>query len=249
MLPPPPDPRENILACLERGLPEYQPGLFRHDGTMVLCGSGPSLPDHLEEIREEKSRLRPIVAVKGAHDCLMNAGIVPDVFVSCESKPRLENVQLKNDHTLYVLASRCSPELFDWLAGCKVLVWHSCTGEKENPVPELIGRTLIGGGTTSGLRALTLGYVWGFSSYVLYGYDSCLSNDKKKRFDSGVMADHQIVDRIFNGRRFLCNGAMAMQSDEFQEYYKILPGLTLDVKGDGLLANIVRERRKRGMPA
>lgn len=250
VLPKPDDPRENILSCLSRGLPEFQPALFRHDGTAVLCGSGPSLPSFIEEIRAEREKRRPIFAVKGSHDILCENGIEPDVYVSCESKPRLECVQRANNHTLYMLSSRCGPELFDHLAGRKVLVWHGWAPEdKEKPLPELHERHRVGGGTTSGLRAVTLAYLMGFAKFVLYGYDSCLNAKKMKRHYGGPMTDDQIVDRIFNGRRFLCNWAMAMQADEFQEYYKVLPDITFDVKGAGLIAAIVNERRNRGMPA
>lgn len=217
---------------------------------MVLCGSGPSLPSFIEDIRKERVQRRPIVAVKGAHDVLCEAGIEPDVFVSCESRPRLEIVKKKNKHTLYLLAGRCAPELFDWLTDCKVLVFHTWA-DKEGWMPELAGRQLVGGGTTSGLRAATLGWLLGFNKFVMYGYDSCLSEDKRKRCYGPPMGEHQIVDRIVgpDRRRFLCNGAMAMQADEFQEYYKVLPGVTFDVKGDGLLAAIVAERRRTGRHA
>jgi uncharacterized Rossmann fold enzyme len=247
-LPPPPDPRENILACLARGLPEFQPALLPHDGNIVVCGSGPSLPSFIEDIRAEREKRRPIIAVKGAHDLLCANGIQPDMFVSCEAKPRLENVQRKNQKTVYMLSSRCAPELFDWLEDHKVIVWHSYA-EQDAQINELSGRNLIGGGTTSGLRAVTLAYLLGFHKVTLYGFDSCLAGDKRKRYDSGVMADHQIVDRIVYGRRFLCNGALSMQADEFQEYYKILPDVTFDVKGDGLIAAIVAERKRRGLSA
>lgn len=245
-LPAPPDATEHVRAALMLGLPEFAPSLFQHDGTMVVCGSGPSLPTMIEEIRAERGRDRPILAVKGAHDLLCANGIDPDIFVSVEAKPRLENVQRKNANTVYFLSSRCSPELFGHLDGCKKLIFHT-QGGKEQGLEELKGRSLIGGGTTSGLRAVTLGFLLGFKRFVLYGFDSCLDAENRKRHDSGAMKPEQIVDRICAGRRFLCNGAMAMQADEFQEYYKHLPGVTFDVKGDGLIAAIVAERKRRGL--
>jgi hypothetical protein len=148
-LPAPADPRENILACLKRGLPEFQPAFFRHDGTFVVCGSGPSLPSFIDEMRDERKKRRPICAAKGAHDLLCENGIEPDIFVSVEAKPRLDNVKHKNQHTLYLISSRCSPELFDWLSDCKVLTFHSYS-DKEAVIPELSGQQLIGGGNDLG---------------------------------------------------------------------------------------------------
>lgn len=245
-LPPPPDARENILACLARGLPELQPALFRHDATLVVCGSGPSLPSFVEEIRGEREKRRPILAAKGAHDLLCANGIEPDLFVSVEAKPRLENVQRKNAHTVYLLSSRCSPELFEHLKDCKVMVFHTYD-DKNGVMPELSGKPLIGGGTTSGLRAVTLGYILGYAKFVMYGFDSCLAPDLRKRYDSGSMKPEQIVDRWVRGQRFLCNGAMAMQADEAQQYMKLLPDISMDFKGDGLLAAVWKERARMGL--
>jgi hypothetical protein len=146
----------------------------------------------------------------------------------------LNNVQLKNPNTLYLLSARCSPELYDWLSDCNVMTFHTYA-ETEATLPELSGKRLIGGGTTSGLRAVTLGYLFGFARFVMYGFDSCLAPDLRKRYDSEAMQPWQIRDRWVRGRRFLCNAAMAMQADECQEYMKLFPDLSMDFKGDGLL--------------
>lgn len=245
-LPPPPDARENILASIARGLPEFIPSPFPHDGCMVVCGSGPSLPSFVDEIKSERAKRRPILAVKGAHDLLCENGILPDLFVSVEAKPRLENVKRKNPHTLYLLSARCSPELYAHLSDCKVMTFHTYS-EREEKLPELAGKDLIGGGTTSGLRAVTVGYLLGFAKFVMYGFDSCLAGDLRKRYDSGAMKPGQIVDRWVRGQRFLCNGAMAMQADEAQEYMKLLPDLSLEFKGDGLLAAVWADRKRMGL--
>lgn len=240
--------RSNVISALGRGLPEFSPALFRHDGTMVLVGSGPSLPNHLDDIKQESAKGRTIVAIKGAHDWLMQNDITPDVWVCVDPRDRRAGIQCKNDRTVYMVASRCDPVMFEHLADCKVLLWHSWSDDER--MPELDGRIRIGGGTTSGLRAINIGYVLGFRKFVLYGFDSCLAADgKTKRFTGEFAPENAIVPMIVGGRTFLCNGAMAMQASEFQELYKVMPDITCDVKGDGLIAHIVSERRKRGLQA
>ena len=52
---------------------------------------------------------------------------------------------------------------------------------------------------------------------------------------------------IMGGRTFTCSMAMAQQAQDFQAAtYACMPGLHLEVKGDGLIAAIVEERRKAG---
>lgn len=243
--------RPHVVSALSRGLPELTPAFVAHDGHFVIVGSGPSLPHFVEEIRAEREKGRPICAVKGAHDFLIENGIVPELFITTELQDRVHQLKRKNKETVYLLASRVNPVMFDHLEDCNVLLWHSWA-ESER-FSELNGKTLIGGGTTTGLRAVTVGYVLGFRRMVLYGFDSCVDQEGKKRFDSGVMRDDQLVDRWIAGRRFLCNHAMALQADEFQQYFgkhedgqPLYPDLTFDVKGDGLIAAIIAERRKLG---
>lgn len=238
--------RPNVVSALKRHLPEPTPALCSHDGTFVVVGSGPSLPNHLDDIRQEREKGRPICSVKGSHDYLCANGIEPDLFLSVEPRDRREHLQLANDHTTYLIASRCDPVMFDHLAGKRLLRWHSWSNNEN--WPELKNKLLIGGGTTSGLRAVTFGYVQGYRNFTLYGMDSCLAADKKTKRFTGEEAG-MVVDRIIGERTFYCNGAMALQADEFQEYYKTMPDIHFDIKGNGLLAAIVQERKRLGYRA
>lgn len=238
----------HIHAAMQRGLPEFAPSIVAHDGTMVMVGSGPSLPTFIEEIRSERERGRPICAVKGAHDLLCAHGIDPDLFVSVEPRDRRNNLTRKNAHTVYLLASRVAPEVFDHLKDCRVMLWHSYGHQDE--MAAFVGQTryAVGGGSTSGLRAIALGYMLGFRHFVLYGYDSCNSQDGTiKRFDgsqTGITTDVFVGDR-----KFICNYAMAAQANEFQLCtYGLLPDIHLKAKGDGLIAAILAERTRLGKP-
>lgn len=238
--------RSNVNSALKRNLPEPTPALVPHDGTFVVVGSGPSLTQFVEEIRKEKELGRVICSVKGSHDFLCENGIEPDLFLSVEPRDRREHLKHANDHTAYLIASRCDPVMFDHLDGKKLYCWHSWSENEK--WPELKGHLLIGGGTTSGLRAITFGYVQGFRKFILYGMDSCLADDGKTKRFTGEKAGY-IVDRIVGGKTFLCNGAMALQADEFQEYYKVMPDITIEAKGDGLIAEIIKIRKAMGYRA
>lgn len=234
----------NIRAALARKLPEVTPGLCVHDGTGIIVGSGPSLPNHLEDIRRERARGRPILACNGAHDFLCENGITPDLFVTVDPRDTIiGNTKHKNDQTIYLLASRCSPNLFEHLEGCNVKVWHSFSYMPE--CKEFGGRLAIGGGTTSGLRSINVYYVLGFRRVVLYGMDSCLAPDGRTKRFSGELAGKTVEVVVgASGRKFVCNYAMAQQANEFQEYFTHMPEMQIDVMGDGLLAAIVQERRR-----
>jgi uncharacterized Rossmann fold enzyme len=232
----------NIRSALARGLPEVTPGLCRHDGTFIVVGSGPSLPAFAEEIRAERRQGRPICAVKGAHDFLCEEGIEPDLFICVDPRDRRDNIKQANNSTIYLVASRCDPVMLDTLKDRKVMLWHSFGSIEEAQAYR--GHPAIGGGSTSGMRAITVGYVMGFRKFVLYGMDSCLAADRKtKRFtgeQAGSVFEVQVGD---NGRRFWCNGSMAQQANEFQELFTTLLDIQIEAKGDGLIAEILRQRK------
>ncbi len=256
---------DNIRSALARGLPEFFPNPCIHDGTFVIVGSGPTLPKVIDLIREERSKGRPLCAIKGAHDFLLDNGIVPDLFVSVE--PRERPLKHVSDETCYLLASRVSPSLFDQLAGKKIVIWHSWSShvhtperpepgkqlrwEDFEPLPECEvwrGRFGIGGASTSGLRAVNLGYLMGFRKVHMYGMDSCLAADKyTKRFSGENVGDSKVIDVIVDGKRFFCNGALASQATEFQQLLGSIKDIRVKIFGGGLLSAIMDARARRGV--
>ncbi len=242
---------EGIPAYIERniarGLEEFKPALCTNDGTFVICGAGPSLADFANEIRAERDKGRPICAAKGAHDWLCENGLHPDLFVSIEPRDRRNNLKHDSERTIYLLASRCCPEVFDHLKEKPVMIWHAASCEEENAIfRKHKMRALVGGLSTSGLRAVNIGYFLGFRKFVMYGMDSCNAADGvTKRVDgsqSGQTID--IVVGGIGGRKFTCNVAMAKQAQDYNYLFSMMPDITVDIKGDGLLAAMEAERRK-----
>lgn len=239
---------EHIRSALGLGLPELIPALASHDGTFVIVGSGPSMPAFIDDIKAERARGRPICAIKGTHDFLVRNGVEPTFWLTIDPRPRVEQLQEKTNETIYLVASRCHPAIFERLKDDRVVLWHSFGGDSENKFLEGKVKGQIGGGTTSGLRAMAVAYVMGFRRFVLYGFDSCLGPDQKtKRFDGSETG--KTIDIIVNGKKFLSNMAMAQQANEFQLAYTMMPDITVEAKGDGLIAEILKARRERGLRA
>jgi len=239
----------NIRSALARGLPELTLAPITHDATMVLVASGWSMPDYIDDIKAHRKAGHVIGAIKGAHDFLVENGVEPDFWVNLDPRDRTNGIKHKNDRTLYLVASRCPPSTFDYLQGKRVMVWHSWA---EGPEMDAMGpgKLAIGGGTTSGLRAINIGYIMGFRKFFLYGYDSCNSPDGRKRFTGelpGLTVDVWVGGA--DGKKFNCNAAMAQQANEFQKLFEVMPDLQIEVIGPGLIAEIMRCRRNMAKAA
>lgn len=245
---------ENIRYALSLELEDLQVGLVRHDGIFSIVGSGPSVVGQLYNIRKDKAKGRPICAVNGGHDFLVENGITPDIFLTVdpramtgrEPRPHVNNIKYPQEQTIYAIASRCHPTTFDHLKGHKVIRWHCWGSEDEH---EACGKQMfVGGGTTSGLRAINFGYIQGFRQFHLYGLDSCLGERKEKRWNTEPLPKAvETIDIRCGDRIFTCNMAMAAQANEFQNIYDVMPDITVRSFGDGLITWILEERRKGGM--
>ena len=235
----------NIDSALQRELRELVAAPFAHDGTFVIVGSGPSVTEHIAQIRADKDAGKTICAIKGSHDWLIENGITPDCFLSVEPRDRSDQLKHKNEDTVYMLASRVHPNVFDALKDHKVLLWHSWSEAKEcEVIPK--DKLQIGGGTTSGLRAINVAYMLGYRKIKLYGFDSCLSKDKKRKRFTGE-GPGQVIDVIVGDRTFWCTGALAQQAQDFQQIYQVMD-VTIESVGDGLISAIIEERKKKGLP-
>ena len=235
----PDDIRENIVSALARELPEVGLGPVPHDGTFVIVGSGPSLPEFVDQIRDEQELGRPVCAVKGSYDYLAQQRLVPDLYLSVEVRYR--PVKHPQVGTHFLLASRCPPQMFEDLKDYRVSLFHTWDG--KDPIPELHGKPLLTGGSTSGLRAVTVGYAWGFRKFVMYGFDSCLKGNTK-RFSGEMTEEEKTVYVHCGGRSFKTNGAMALQAQDFRDMLCLMRDCEFTVAGDGLLAQIRREHLK-----
>lgn len=239
----------NISYSLSLGLTEFGPSPCKHDGTFVIVGSGPSLLNQVESITQERLKGRPICAINGAHDFLVDNGLTPDLFLTTDPRAMPQNFKRKNDKTVYLIASRCHPDTFKELKGKHIVIWHAWMDNEEADFIISRNKIGIGGGTTSGLRAVNVAYVLGYRNVHMYGLDSCLDDKGAKRFCDGPMTDEvKKIDVIVGGKRFLCNMAMAQQASDFQSIYDVMPDVHIEIFGGGLLSAIQEERKKKKLP-
>ena len=162
-------------AAIARGYPQVVHNQHAHAGPILLVASAPSVTGQLELIKKMQAAGAPVVAIKGAHDWLIDNGVIPDYALAID--PQEHRIAFYKPHKAvrYMIASQCHPAMFDNLEGCDVTIWHPYITKGQNRPTNVM---LIGGGTTSGLRAISLFYVRGYRQFELFGFDSCNTGDK-----------------------------------------------------------------------
>jgi uncharacterized Rossmann fold enzyme len=236
---------QNMENAVARGYPQVLKQEPIKEGVITLVASGPSVAGQIDVIRE-MSKTTLIVAIKDAHDWLIDNGVIPDYALAIDPQEHRISFYKPNTGVEYMIASQCHKAMFDNLEGHKVTIWHPYVMKGQNRPKNSL---LIGGGTTSGLRAISLFYVLGWRHFALFGFDSCLDGDKLRVNGSGLKEGDQLTEiRIDQeGETFYCNAAMALQAEHFQTYYDYLPDAQYYGFGHGLIQAIIKKREENAV--
>ncbi len=210
--------------------------LPEHDGVAVLCGSGPSLNDCLEDIRA-RAHAGTVFALNGAAAHLAAHGIVADYQVMIDARER--TAELVGPAKTHLFASQCHPKC--WEKAPDARVWHLQIEGIEDLFPEYPhGYALIGGAASVGNTAACLAYALGFRELHCYGYDSSHRDDRGHAFRQALNDGDPITEIDWNGRTYRASITMKLQAERFPVTAAALEsmGARVYVHGDGLLPDI-----------
>lgn len=244
--------KKQIKSACRRNLPTVSP-MNANSGTAVLCGSGPSLRDSVEDIRRHVDKGDFVVAIKGAHDFLINRGVIPTAGLAIDPQPKIFHTFTPHKDVRYYFASQVHPSVFNKFKDFDVTLFHLYTNIPNDEMADLIGDGfLIGGGSTSGLRAMTLAFVMGYRKFHLYGFDSCMSNGIRKITGEGQQHKKLVdvhVGSPDSDEVYVADAAMAAQAGEFETMLKFLSEMSpihVTTHGKGLIQAVVRLRQSQG---
>lgn len=221
-----------------------------HDGVAILCGSGPSLADSIEEIRAKKDAGGVVFAMNGAAKFLNDKGINPDYQVIIDA--REETATLVGPAKRHLFASQVHPACFE--KAPEALLWHLQITDIDDYLPEYDEDfVMIGGAASVGNTATCLAYALGYRNLQIYGYDSSHREGKGHAFHQKMNDGDPCALVSFGGKEYLTSLTMKLQAEKFQETARDLKmlGVTMEVHGSGLLPDmfnapkeILTERQK-----
>jgi hypothetical protein len=216
-------------------------------GRITICGFGPSLARTWEDIRGR------VMTTSGAHDFLLDRGIVPDYHVELDPRERKTKfLERSHPDVTYLLNSQCHPRAFELLRERNVVMWHGFTdddAERQIAAIDAIepGARLMAGGTNVGMRAIIVARELGYTSFELHGMDCCYEGSRQWSGEH-YTAPHYTVLIEVDGRVFETSDLMMQSTDDFLNAMRMLPGCRFRIHGDGLLearvAMLNRDPRK-----
>lgn len=242
----------NILANIHYSMTLMQNWLMEcepHQKTAVFCSGGPSLKNHIEEIRELSQRPdHIIVCVKHAQDILLEEGIVPWGCILLDPRAHVQDfIQNPHPQVRYLAASMVHPTTVDRLIEKSAILWgyHAMVGAGELEVVRQRGgkHFLISGGCSSAMRGVAVLRVLGFRRFKLYAYDLCFLEkpDMTQLTDKG---EPKYLEVEINGRKFWTDAEKVAQFQDFQQILVQGTDMEIEVCGDGMVAHSWQTSRR-----
>ena len=193
----------------------------RKDINIALVGGGPSLCDHLDELRKFDG---VIVACGSVHDYLVKNKIISNYAVVCDPDIIASNyLKYPNKNTHYLVATLCHNKVFETLAGVALTMWHCWDGDLEFLKSVDDRYMAISGGCTVGLRSLNIAVGMGYKNIHFFGFDSCVDLDKHHAYefnsDEKLGRLYEVKLDSSSSKTYICEGYHLGQVRDFQDFY------------------------------
>jgi len=235
---------QQIRSNIRRQLPQIQQFPPNDYKVMLLCG-GPTLNDHVEEIKRKRQQGWKIITVNGTHNWCLDHGLEPSMCVVMDARPINKGfVEEPVKNCRYMLCSQTHGDIFDALKGHDVWVWHG--GAPSSIEKRILDRyyrkrwLIVPGGTSVGPRAIFLSYILGIRRLDVYGLDGCLRKDRHHAYAQKQNNYREVLVVKVGRRKFHMHAWMLKQFDEWLQMVPMIPDdLKTTVKGTGAMAHVV----------
>lgn len=239
--------RANIKYHMELNA-SYIKECARHGDTAVMVSAGPSFKDRIPEIKKQaRQKSSRIVCVKHSHDLLIKNKVIPWACMLLDPRSHVQDF-IENPHpdVIYFVASMCHPTTLDQLIdkGARIFGYHAHVGAGEEDVIGN-GNFMVGGGSTSAVRGISVLHAMGFRNFKLYGYDSCYLDTSKIDMEAKDKKGNQKYFQVeVSGRKFITDAELTAQAQDFDTLMKQARDIDIEVVGDGMVSHLWQVKRK-----
>lgn len=223
--------RQQIAANIARGLPEA----IRVRQRLAIIANGPSARDvDLSELT------CPTLAVNGSISLFEAQGIYPTYWACCDPQARVADLlpPYPPEDTIYFVASKCHPSVFDKLRYRSVRIWHLT----DYPVA---GKLNIATCSSITMSAAWLMYRRGYTDFEFYGWDGCFMDGQHHASDASSWGEPPLYinyggkvvgEQVIGGRNFPTTRSWAAEAHNAQQFFSLAKYFDIGVKihGDGM---------------
>lgn len=217
--------------------------IIREDPIAVVC-FGPSLADTWEQIKEFKY----VVTCSGSHKFLVERGIIPNWHVEVDPRPhKVKLIGPPHEGVEYLIASTCHQDVFDHLEGFNVKLWHVFASEEESLRVLPPGEWALTGGSSVGLRAMTIARFLGFVNQHVFGMDGCEGRTGKHAAEHPNQPKGYCVTTYKEVEYRTTTSMMECAKQTFHEL-NMMPDVRATFHGDGLVQAMAKDYVPKPLP-
>jgi hypothetical protein len=248
-----------VLAHLAHNIRLGHPQVWQQppkDDVIALVGSGPSLNDTFDELRELVFQGAKLVTVNGAYQWCIERNLKPSAQIVLDARATNARFLEPNiPNCGYYLASQCHPDVFKAAEGRdRVAIWHSVNAESDTTRAAILNAYYlkqwhgISGGTTVITRGIGLLRTMGYLTFHLFGVDSCWMDGQHHAFaqvenarDRRIPFKVSLVDDPEHARVFQCAPWHVKQAEDLLLFLRHAGNhFRLQFHGDGLIAYMIK---------
>jgi hypothetical protein len=231
---------ENVRRNCKRILKRVQDGIEPHNLVANLVCFGPSLAQTWPALLNRQD----VYCVGAAHDFLVSKGIVPYASIDCDPRARVVDQITPHADVRYWLASCVDPSYIQKLRGFDVSLFHLHNGDNSAAFVWDIepDAWLLVGGSSVGLRSVSLLYARGYRKFAIHGMDSSyLGIDEYAGSHVSQKPKSLIRVRPEGSKRwFNSNPTLIDYARQFLSLQPCWQGSSFELQGDGLLQEMVK---------
>jgi hypothetical protein len=221
--------RAHIQSALSRGLDEVEIAAPR-DERLTIVANGPSALGAPMTGRT--------LAINNALRLFVERGRAPDYWMASDPQACVADyLHGAPRETVYLVASKCHPAVFDALRDRRVVLWHCA---EPGTLDLLTGRLVIQSSITVTLCALNLMPVLGYGRLDTWGWDGCYLADR----DHAAVQPHDrgrdITVEVGPGQQFVSTTSWAAEAQEAVRLFQTIPR-DVTVHGGGMFAAILEQ--------
>ncbi len=210
------------------------------NGAISVVCYGPSLADTWRDIK------RPMITVSGAHDFMLERGVVPDYHMDCD--PRVHKAALlahPHKDVQYLMATCVHPSMWEKLKDHKVELWHLHQGDATDKwlAENDPGANRLGGGTTAGARAMEVASMLGYKRFEIHGMDCSFRGEHRHAGKHGGKVQNEIECNV--GDKWFRSSPQMIEAA--REIIMFLSNYDVEIffHGEGLQQHMVKTFKSR----
>jgi len=235
---------EQVRTNIEAGWKHAQPYDVQARELILLAG-GPSMNDHLDEIKALRAAGCGLVTVNGAYGWALDNGLEPSMQIVLDARAFNQRfTRPVTPYTKYMIGSQVHPSTLEGLPHDRTFLWHSALNDDNTKlVIEKTGHVFpVPGGSTVVLRSICLLRMLGFKSIHFFGFDSCVrDNGSHHAYAQSENDGEPLIPVVLGGKSFQCTPWMLSQASEFRDMVSFMGDeIECAIYGDGLIAQMVK---------